>query len=156
MFCCDLQTQKVKSNKNIPPAENSNCSGRDGRGEGEVITALKISRPMLLSAMSEKISYRWQAEYNHHAKFDIYHINSVRENRNIILPQTDTQMAGSSKHWSLHTHIFHLCQKLTMHFPPQSLKLSLNSLMVRAPDSWSKGCQFESWQEQWENFLLQN
>ena len=28
--------------------------------------------------------------------------------------------------------------------------------MVRAPDSWSKGCEFESQQERRENFLLQN
>ena len=33
---------------------------------------------------------------------------------------------------------------------------SRNSLLVRAPDSWwSKGCEFESRQEQRENFLLQ-
>ena len=27
--------------------------------------------------------------------------------------------------------------------------------VVRAPDSWSKGCGFDSPQERWENFLLQ-
>ena len=32
---------------------------------------------------------------------------------------------------------------------------SRNSSVVRAPDLWSKGLGFESWQEQWENFLLQ-
>ena len=32
---------------------------------------------------------------------------------------------------------------------------SRDSLLVRAPDSWSKGCEFESRQEQRENFLLQ-
>ena len=31
-----------------------------------------------------------------------------------------------------------------------------DSLLVRGPDSWSKGCKFESWQEQQENFLLQS
>ena len=33
---------------------------------------------------------------------------------------------------------------------------SQDSLLVRAPDSWSEGCKFESQQEQWENFLLQS
>ena len=33
---------------------------------------------------------------------------------------------------------------------------SRDSLLVRAPDSWSKGCKFESRQEQQENFLLQS
>ena len=28
-----------------------------------------------------------------------------------------------------------------------------NSLLVGVPDSWLKGCKFESWQEQQENFL---
>ena len=38
-----------------------------------------------------------------------------------------------------------------------SLRLgSWDSLLVRAPDSWSKGCQFESRQERRENFLLQS
>ena len=31
-----------------------------------------------------------------------------------------------------------------------------DSLLVRAPESWSKRCEFESQQEQWENFILQN
>ena len=38
-------------------------------------------------------------------------------------------------------------------------RLLLNSvllLLVGAPDSWSKGCEFESWQERWENFLFQS
>ena len=30
------------------------------------------------------------------------------------------------------------------------------SLLVRVPDSWLKGWEFESWQEQQENFLLQS
>ena len=30
------------------------------------------------------------------------------------------------------------------------------SLSLRAPDSCSKGCMFESRQKRWENFLLQN
>ena len=30
-----------------------------------------------------------------------------------------------------------------------------DSLSVRALDSRLKGCEFESWQEWWENFLLQ-
>ena len=30
------------------------------------------------------------------------------------------------------------------------------SLLVRTPDMWLKGCEFESWQEQWENFLLKS
>ena len=33
---------------------------------------------------------------------------------------------------------------------------SWDSLLVRVPDPWSKGCEFESWQEQWENFLHQS
>ena len=33
---------------------------------------------------------------------------------------------------------------------------SRDSLLVRAPDSWSKGCEFESLQERLENFLLQS
>ena len=33
---------------------------------------------------------------------------------------------------------------------------SRDSLLVRAPDSWSKGCEFESRQERRENFLLQS
>ena len=33
---------------------------------------------------------------------------------------------------------------------------SLDSLLVRAPDSWSKGCKFESRQKRRENFLLQS
>ena len=32
----------------------------------------------------------------------------------------------------------------------------LYSLLVRAPDLRSKGCEFESWQKQQENFLLQS
>ena len=32
---------------------------------------------------------------------------------------------------------------------------SWDNLLVRAPDSWSKGCEFKSQQEHWENFLLQ-
>ena len=36
------------------------------------------------------------------------------------------------------------------------LQGSWDSLLVRAPDSWSKGCEFESWQKQRENFLLQS
>ena len=31
-----------------------------------------------------------------------------------------------------------------------------DSLLVRVPDSWSKGCEFESPQEWWEHFLLQS
>ena len=31
-----------------------------------------------------------------------------------------------------------------------------NSLLVRAPDSWSKGCEFKFWQGRQENFLLQS
>ena len=31
-----------------------------------------------------------------------------------------------------------------------------DSLLVRVLDSLSKGCEFESWQERWENFLLQS
>ena len=30
------------------------------------------------------------------------------------------------------------------------------SLLVRAQDSWSKGCKFKSWLEWWESFLLQS
>ena len=30
------------------------------------------------------------------------------------------------------------------------------SLLVRVPDSWSKGCEVEYWLEQWVNFLFQN
>ena len=30
-----------------------------------------------------------------------------------------------------------------------------DSSVVRVPDSWQKGCGFESLQERWENFLLQ-
>ena len=33
---------------------------------------------------------------------------------------------------------------------------SRNRLLVRVPDSWSKGCKFKSQQERWENFLLQS
>ena len=33
---------------------------------------------------------------------------------------------------------------------------SRDRLLVRAPDSWSKGCEFESRQERRENFLLQS
>ena len=36
------------------------------------------------------------------------------------------------------------------------LRGSQDSLLVRVPDSWSKGWEFKSWQEQWENFLLQS
>ena len=36
------------------------------------------------------------------------------------------------------------------------LNLSWNSLSVRVPDSWWKGCEFESQQKRWENFLLQS
>ena len=36
------------------------------------------------------------------------------------------------------------------------MSTSRDSLLVRAPDSWSKGCEFESRQERRENFLLQN
>ena len=32
---------------------------------------------------------------------------------------------------------------------------SRDTLLVRAPDSWLKGCEFKSQQEQQENFLLQ-
>ena len=45
---------------------------------------------------------------------------------------------------------------------PASWRVSLavqriwDSLMVRVPDSWSKSCEFESQQEQQENFLLQS
>ena len=31
---------------------------------------------------------------------------------------------------------------------------SQDSLLVRVLDLWSKGCKFQSWQGQWENFLL--
>ena len=37
-----------------------------------------------------------------------------------------------------------------------SLPRELGNLLVRAPDLWSKGCEFESQQEQWENLLLQS
>ena len=33
---------------------------------------------------------------------------------------------------------------------------SRDSLLVRAPDSWSKGCEFESRRQRRENFLLQS
>ena len=36
------------------------------------------------------------------------------------------------------------------------LKRSLNNLLVRVLDSWSKGCESKSQQEWWENFLLQS
>ena len=36
------------------------------------------------------------------------------------------------------------------------LYMGRDSLLVRAPDSWSKRCEFESRQELWENFLLQS
>ena len=32
----------------------------------------------------------------------------------------------------------------------------LDNLLVRVPDLWLKGCEFESWQERRENFLLQS
>ena len=35
-------------------------------------------------------------------------------------------------------------------------KCDWDSLLVRAPDSWSKGFEFESWQKQRDNFLLQS
>ena len=38
----------------------------------------------------------------------------------------------------------------------QTLRGSQDSLFVRAPDSWSKGCRFKSRQERQENFLLQS
>ena len=34
-------------------------------------------------------------------------------------------------------------------------RMSRDSLLVRAPDSWSKGCEFESRQKRRENFLLE-
>ena len=34
-------------------------------------------------------------------------------------------------------------------------QVSQDSLVVRAPDSWPKGCEFKSWQKQ-QNFLLQS
>ena len=36
------------------------------------------------------------------------------------------------------------------------MKAPIYSLLVRAPDSCLKGCEFESQQEQWENVLLQS
>ena len=36
------------------------------------------------------------------------------------------------------------CTKLTLE--------SRDSLLFRVLDSWSKGCEFESWQKRWENF----
>ena len=36
------------------------------------------------------------------------------------------------------------------------LGLGWDSLLLRAPDFWLKACEFESWQERWENFLLQS
>ena len=42
------------------------------------------------------------------------------------------------------------------HSNQQDIPGSRDSLLVRAPDSRSKGCEFESRQEQPENFLLQS
>ena len=48
--------------------------------------------------------------------------------------------------WSVSCHLF-------FNFWP--IMGSGDSSVVRAPDSWLKGCGFESWQERRENFLLQ-
>ena len=45
---------------------------------------------------------------------------------------------------------------LSMVCIPWLIPGSRDSLLVRAPDSWSKGCEFESWQKWWENFLFQS
>ena len=39
------------------------------------------------------------------------------------------------------------------HYYPE-VYWSQDSLLVRVLDSWSKGCEFESGRERWENFLL--
>ena len=36
------------------------------------------------------------------------------------------------------------------------MALEQGQLVGRALDLWSKGCEFESWQEWWENFFLQS
>ena len=41
----------------------------------------------------------------------------------------------------------------TVHFSSTTTIMRLESLLVRALDSWSKGCEFESWQEGWVNFF---
>ena len=43
----------------------------------------------------------------------------------------------------------------TCHCSNAGVKWTLDILLVGAPDSWSKGCEFESWQEWQGNFSLQ-
>ena len=51
-------------------------------------------------------------EYNHRAKFDIYHIYSVPKNCSIKVFATYWHSDGwMAYHWSLHAHIFHVSQK---------------------------------------------
>ena len=57
--------------------------------------------------------------------------------------------------FSLLSHIFSARFKLCFPLTP-TLPASRNSFLVRAPDSWSEGCEFESRQERRENFHLQS
>ena len=53
-------------------------------------------------------------------------------------------------------HRYLLCPLLYMWCMLSTVNGSRDSLLVRAMDSWTKGCKFESQQERWENFLLKS
>ena len=60
--------------------------------------------------------YEWIKlnEYNHHARFDVYHIYNVWENYDVkLLPQTDTQPASCLTLSITQTHILHVSKKYT-------------------------------------------
>ena len=71
------------------------------------------------------------------------HYNVTNTNLTFTNPLT----VWGTTHSKTNSRYFHCIHKLYG---------SWDSLLVRATDAWSKGCEFESWQERRENFLLQS
>ena len=70
----------------------------------------------------------------------------------IISPLWSTPAAGRGNGSNCRDH--NLKEELIFFKASKTLLVGGDSSMVRAPDSWLKGCGFESLQEQRENFLL--
>ena len=78
---------------------------------------------------------------------------AIRASVYVICIRVTSALTNGYQHWQCGLHL-QRCSQLSL---MQCLCLgSRDSLSVRAPDPWSRGCEFESRQERRENFLLQS
>ena len=74
-----------------------------------------------------------------------------------MVKKCDKRKAKGTRNWAqlIQKHILQITQHKTI-LQIVQYYTALYSLLVRVPDSWSKGCEFQSRQEWRENFLLQS